>query len=80
MKLRILLIILFIHLILLSSKIDTSVWKYSDCGGFNSYPERVAFQKLVRKHGLKWNVNVVWEEDGEWVYYRENDGQRCKLK
>jgi len=80
MKLRILLIVLLIHLVLLVTGIDTSVWKYSDCGGFSSFSERVAFQKLIKKHGLGYAVNVVWLEKGEWVYYRESDGQRCKLK
>lgn len=74
-----LLIVILVYLIMVTT-LDSATWQYSDCGGFRSYAERVEFMRLMKKHGLLQRVSVVWLEGNEWVYYRESDGARCRLK
>jgi hypothetical protein len=80
MRARIALIVIVIYLLLASSIDISQTWHYSDAGGFRSYAERISYMRLLRKHGLAERVSVVWLEGNEWVYYRELDGARCRLR
>ena len=80
MKARIALIVIVIYLLLATSIDLSQTWRYSDAGGFRSYAERIEYMRLMKKHGLLQRVSIVWLEQGEWVYYRESDGARCRLK
>lgn len=50
-----------------------------DCGGFENYGERIEFKKLLRKHGMKHRVSVVWKDKAGWYFFNK-DGHRCPFR
>ena len=47
--------------------------------GFSSEEEAAEYRKLLRYHGLSWDIAIIEEDpDGSLWFYR--DGQRCRLQ
>ena len=80
---RVLIIIFAFLIIVFCPGQDTTadMWTYSDCGGFKSYAERLAFHRLLKKHGLHLQkMALIDYEDPEHPFYRDAKGRRCAFK
>jgi hypothetical protein len=64
---------------IMPGKVDTAIWTYTDCGGFRSYPERLEFHRIARKHFHPRQIAIVYD----WPrnpYFIDEKGRRCKFR